>query len=118
MSENRNRSNNITNFSERDTNKSQIGHSGNSDVDVEVNVIVDTTALAYAYLCSMLATNKMTNDEFDIALKKLKELTKHKDKKDDRKKNDERHKYDGRNKKSEDVRDIDYYRERRRRLGY
>ncbi|WP_084544083.1 hypothetical protein [Paenisporosarcina indica] len=58
-----------------DFNKSSIGKSGNSDVDVNVNVIVDTTSIAFAYLCSMLATKKMTNDEFDIAVRKLEEMT-------------------------------------------
>jgi DNA gyrase/topoisomerase IV subunit A len=58
-----------------DLNKSTIGQSGNSDVDVNVNVIVDTTSIAFAYLCSMLATKKMTNNEFETAVQKLEELT-------------------------------------------
>ncbi|GGA29744.1 hypothetical protein [Psychrobacillus lasiicapitis] len=62
-------------ISDRDTNKSSIGQSGNSDVDVNVNVNIDTTSIAYAYLCSMLATKKMTNDEFETAIRKMEELT-------------------------------------------
>lgn len=62
-------------ISDVDFNKSSIGKSGNSDVDVNVNVIVDTTSIAFAYLCSMLATKKMTNDEFETAVQKLEEMT-------------------------------------------
>ncbi|SES46324.1 hypothetical protein [Psychrobacillus sp. OK032] len=62
-------------ISDIDTNKSSISQSGNSDVDINVNVNIDTTSIAYAYLCSMLATKKMTNDEFETAIRKLEELT-------------------------------------------
>ncbi|PLT31395.1 hypothetical protein [Peribacillus deserti] len=73
--------------------QSQVSHSGNSDVDVNLNVQVDTTAIAYALLCSMLATKQMTEKEFDIAVKKLEGLT---DGKKDKKK-----RADGEKKKTE-----------------
>jgi len=52
-----------------------IGHSGNSDVDLRVDVNVDTTSIGFAILCSLLATGQMNNEEFQIAVKKLEELT-------------------------------------------
>lgn len=56
-------------------NLAKIGHSGNSDVDVHVNVQVDTRPIAYAMLCSLLATQQITHNEFKKALDKLEELT-------------------------------------------
>lgn len=102
VSDYRNRSENSSTIKEMDFTKSQIGQSGNSDVDVNVNVMVDTSSLAYAYLCSMLATNKMTNHEFETALEKLEELTIRKQEKD---------KY---RKDSLGVENIDRYRQKRR----
>lgn len=97
----RNKSNNNSTIKEIDFNKSQIGQSGNSDVDVNVNVTIDTSSIAYAYLCSMLVTNKMTNDEFESALNKLEELTNRKQKKEDKKK------------ESSGVENIDHYRQKK-----
>jgi hypothetical protein len=102
LNEYRNRSNNNSTIKELDLTKSQIGQSGNSDVDVNVNVIVDTSSIAYAYLCSMLATNKMTNEEFESALNKLEELTIRKQKKEEHKK------------KSSSVENIDHHRQKKR----
>ncbi|WP_077307663.1 hypothetical protein [Terribacillus halophilus] len=56
----------------RNDNKSNVAHSGNSDVDVIVEV--NTMPIAYAMLCSLLATNQLSKDEFDKAVKKLKSL--------------------------------------------
>lgn len=56
-----------------------IGQSGNSDVDVNVDVFVDTTAIAFAILTSLLATKQMTNEEFNIALRQLENLTRERD---------------------------------------
>ena len=58
-------------------------------MDVNLNVQVDTTAIAYALLCSMLATKQMTEKEFDIAVRKLEGLT---DSKKDKKKRADREK--------------------------
>ena len=103
MSERRKRNNDISNNREMELNKSQIGQSGNSDVDVKVKVMVDTTAIAYAYLCSMLATNKMTNEEFEDALEKLMELT------------SGTKKSSHKNKKLQNVENIENYREKIRK---
>ncbi|ASN04918.1 hypothetical protein [Virgibacillus necropolis] len=56
------------------SNESSIKYSGNSDVDV--SVLVDTTPMAYAMLCSLLATKQLSNQEFETAVRKLEELTK------------------------------------------
>ncbi|GIO21463.1 hypothetical protein [Oceanobacillus sp. J11TS1] len=54
---------------------SQVSHSGNSDVDVKV--IVDTTPIAYAMLCTLLSTKQITNDEFKRSVKQLEDLIQH-----------------------------------------
>ncbi len=63
----------------KNENINTIGQSGNSDVDVQVEVIVDTTAIAFAILTSLLATKQMTNEEFNIALRRLENLTQGRD---------------------------------------
>lgn len=60
---------------ELDSNSATIGHSGNSDVDVQVTIEVDTRPIAYALLCSMLATKQLSQSEFETAVKKMEELT-------------------------------------------
>lgn len=60
-------------------NVNTIGQSGNSDVDVKIDVFVDTTAIAFAILTSLLATKQMTNEEFDIAVRRLENLTQGRD---------------------------------------
>lgn len=60
---------------ELDSNSANIGHSGNSDVDVHVSIEVDTRPIAYALLCSMLATKQLSQSEFDTAVNKMEELT-------------------------------------------
>src|SRR4051812_10759770 len=51
-----------------------IGQSGNSDVDVRVDVHVDTTPIAFAILTSLLATKQMTVGEFDESVRRLENL--------------------------------------------
>jgi len=51
-----------------------IGQSGNSDVDIQIDVHVDTTAIAFAILCSLLATKQMNNVEFEEAVERLQNL--------------------------------------------
>ncbi|WP_274854051.1 hypothetical protein [Bacillus methanolicus] len=53
------------------SNQSQVAHSGNSDVNVHVNIQVDVTPIAFAVLYSLLATKQLSNEEFELALKKL-----------------------------------------------
>lgn len=60
---------------ERTDNQASIHHSGNSDVDVHVNIEIDTKSIAYALLCSSLAKKELTNEQFEFALNKLAELT-------------------------------------------
>lgn len=52
-----------------------IGQSGNSDVDVQVDVHVDTTPIAFALLCSMLANKQMNRMEFEQAVRRLERLS-------------------------------------------
>lgn len=54
--------------------KSAIKDSGNSDVDVDVNLIVDTTPLAYAIACFLHSTGKISDKEFTHMIKDLKFL--------------------------------------------
>lgn len=61
---------------EIDTNNAEIGQSGNSDVDVYVNVEIDTKPIAHAMLCTLLATKKISKKEFEEALINLEEITK------------------------------------------
>lgn len=55
------------------TNKSAVKYSGNSDVDV--NVHVDTKPIAYAMLCTLLASKQISNEEFEEAVSRLDKLT-------------------------------------------
>ncbi|RLL42931.1 hypothetical protein D8M04_15410 [Oceanobacillus piezotolerans] len=57
---------------EKASNQSFIRESGNSDVDIRIEL--DTTPIAYAMLCSMLATNQMSHREFQFAVRKLEDL--------------------------------------------
>ncbi|MFC0275033.1 hypothetical protein ACFFIX_27450 [Metabacillus herbersteinensis] len=52
--------------------KSIVGHSGNANVDVEVHI--ETTAIAYAMLCSMYATGSLDEREFRESVQKLDSL--------------------------------------------
>ncbi|WP_338749218.1 hypothetical protein [Bacillus sp. FJAT-52991] len=52
----------------------KVGHSGNSDVDIHIDVEVDTKPVAYAMLCSLLATKQLTTEEFEEALERLQNL--------------------------------------------
>lgn len=51
-----------------------IERSGNSDVDIQIDVHVDTTPIAFAILCSLLATKQMNNLEFEEAVSRLQNL--------------------------------------------
>jgi hypothetical protein len=64
-------------FSKHEDNAT-IGRSGNSDVDVTIDI--DTTAIAYAMLCSLFATDRLNSQEFDKAVKKFDSLMKKKGK--------------------------------------
>ncbi|MEW9677789.1 hypothetical protein ABRT01_16755 [Lentibacillus sp. L22] len=64
-----NAKNNVRSIDFKNDTLSTIGYSGNSDVDVEVTV--DTTPIAYAMLCTLLASKQISNSEFKAAVKKL-----------------------------------------------
>lgn len=52
-----------------------IGNSGNSDIDMNLEVHIDNTAIGFAILCTLLATGQMNEREFQTSVKKLEELT-------------------------------------------
>lgn len=56
-------------------NINSIGNSGNSDVDMNLEVHIDNTAIGFAILCTLLATGQMNEREFQTSVKKLEELT-------------------------------------------
>ena len=56
-----------------------IGQSGNSDVDIQVDVFVDTTPIAFAILTSLLATKQISVEEFNEAVRRLENLTQDRD---------------------------------------
>jgi hypothetical protein len=49
--------------------QSMIGRSGNSDVDI--NIEIDTKAIAYAMLCSLYAMDRLDEKQFEKAIKKF-----------------------------------------------
>lgn len=51
-----------------------VGHSGNSDVDLVVNVDIDTKAIAYGMLCSIYAKGELSEQELEKAIQKLDEI--------------------------------------------
>ncbi|WP_081485636.1 hypothetical protein [Bacillus methanolicus] len=65
-----------------------VNQSGNSDVDVNVKVNIDTMPIALALLCQSFANKQLTKEEFEIAVKKLLELTdKYRESKNEKKSN-------------------------------
>ncbi|SDI98109.1 hypothetical protein [Alteribacillus bidgolensis] len=51
---------------------SRVNKSGNSDVDVTVNI--DTSALAYAYACMMYAEGKLNKNQFEKMVNEMDKL--------------------------------------------
>ncbi|WP_056683360.1 hypothetical protein [Cytobacillus solani] len=66
--------NNNDNDNDND-NINSIGNSGNSDIDMNLEVYIDNSAIGFAILCSLLATGQMNESEFQKSVKKLEELT-------------------------------------------
>jgi len=58
----------------RNISNSVVKQSGNSDVDVQIDVHIDNSAIAYAILCSLYATNQMNIQEFNTSVRMLKDL--------------------------------------------
>ncbi|WP_453995849.1 hypothetical protein [Bacillus nitroreducens] len=48
-----------------------INRSGNADVDLVVNIDIDTKAIAYGMLCSLYAKGELTEQELEQAVRKL-----------------------------------------------
>lgn len=53
---------------------SHIGHSGNSDVDLTVNIDIDTKAIAYGVICSLYAKGELNDSQLEKAIQKLDSL--------------------------------------------
>ncbi|OLN22987.1 hypothetical protein BTO30_06950 [Domibacillus antri] len=68
---------NFDRLSSRDklANKLSIGESGNSDVDVNVVVKVDTMPIAFAMLCSLWSSKQLSDEDFERAVERLEKLT-------------------------------------------
>ncbi|WP_053217341.1 hypothetical protein [Virgibacillus senegalensis] len=49
-------------------------NSGNSDVDLEVNIDIDTKAIAYGIICSLYGRGDLSERELDKAVQKLDRL--------------------------------------------
>lgn len=56
--------------------QTEVTNSGNSNVDMNVIVEMDTKPIAYAMLCSLLATKQINYKEFEDALEVLEGLIK------------------------------------------
>jgi hypothetical protein len=54
---------------------SSVDHSGNSDVDVNVNIQIDTMPIAFSLLCLSLANKQLTRKEFETAVEELVKVT-------------------------------------------
>ncbi|EMR07269.1 hypothetical protein C772_00914 [Bhargavaea cecembensis DSE10] len=54
--------------------KTVVGHSGNSDVDLTVNIEIDTRSIAYGMLCSLYARGELSDFELEKGLRKLEDL--------------------------------------------
>ena len=64
-----------------------IGNSGNSEVDLIVNIDIDTKAIAYGVLCSLFAKGEISEPELEKAIQKLDKLIE-RDKKNKKSTND------------------------------
>ncbi|WP_338449971.1 hypothetical protein R4Z09_28155 [Niallia oryzisoli] len=51
-----------------------VGHSGNSDVDLVVNIDINTKAIAYGMLCSLYAKGELTELQLVRAVEVLDKL--------------------------------------------
>lgn len=54
--------------------QSMVSHSGNSDVDLTLNIEIDTKAIAYGMLCSLYAKGDLSEQELEKAIQKLDNL--------------------------------------------
>lgn len=54
--------------------KTLLKNSGNSDVDLTVNLDIDTKAIAYGMMCSLYAKGELNDAQLDKAVRKLDSL--------------------------------------------
>lgn len=55
-------------------NTSSVHHSGNSDVDIHIQI--ETASIAYMYACSLLATGQINENQFHEMIEKYHHLIK------------------------------------------
>jgi hypothetical protein len=55
------------------SNQAQLAHSGNSDVNIQIQLQIDLTPIAFTVLYALLAKKQISNEEFELALKRLEE---------------------------------------------
>jgi len=55
--------------------QAKVTHSGNSNVDVYTNVQIDVMPLAFAILYSLLSMKILSNEEFELAIRRLEEYS-------------------------------------------
>jgi ribosome-associated translation inhibitor RaiA len=63
----------MQNFVENEA-KTLMKNSGNSDVDLTVNLDIDTKAIAYGMMCSLYAKGELNDAQLDKAVRKLDSL--------------------------------------------
>lgn len=61
----------------RNSSTANLEKSGNSDVDVNLEIHIDNTPIAFAMLCSLYASKQLTLREFNTLVQKLEELRKY-----------------------------------------
>ena len=66
--------------------RSLIKNSGNSDVDLNIQIDIETKSIAYAMLCSQFAKGDLSEFELEKAIKKLNEVIERDKKNQSRKK--------------------------------
>jgi hypothetical protein len=67
--------NNKNRLSNSEIIEASVNKSGNSDVDVNVIVEIDMIPIALVFLCLSLVKKELSNEEFELATKKLLEKT-------------------------------------------
>ena len=56
----------------RNSNQSHIAHSGNSEVDIKIQI--DSSSIAFAILYSLFALNQLSSEGLELALSRLKKF--------------------------------------------
>lgn len=59
--------------SENGSIQSHVSQSGNSDVNINIDIQIDVKPIAFAYLYSLLASQQISNEDFEKAIKRLNE---------------------------------------------